>query len=134
MPKSQTTLLCQPTKMNPRPLPILYPHAQHNESNPGSDMIHRFESGNRRYEWDPEKAQSNLEKHGINFASVASFEWSTTVIRSSARHGETRFVAYGYIGTRLHSLAFTIRRDRIRIISFRKADLRERQYYAQAKT
>lgn len=120
--------------MNTCIVPILYLHAQHNEANPDSNMIHRFESGNRRYEWDPEKAQSNLEKHGIDFASVARFEWDTAVTRRSDRHGEPRSVAYGYMEKRLHSLAFTIRRDRIRIISLRKANVREERYYAQAKT
>ena len=120
--------------MNPRPLPILYLHAQHNEANPDSNMIHRFESGTRRYEWNPDKARSNQDKHGVDFASVARFEWDTAVTRRSDRHGEPRSVAYGYIGHRLHSLAFTTRRDRIRIISFRKADEREMRYYAQAKT
>lgn len=97
-------------------------------------MIHHFESDNRRYEWDPEKAQSNLEKHGIDFASVAQFEWDTAVFRRSDRHGETRLSAYGYMEKRIHSLAFTTRGDRIRIISFRKANVREERYYAQAQT
>ncbi len=97
-------------------------------------MIHHFESDNRRYEWDPDKARSNLEKHGIDFASVSKFEWDTSVTRRSDRRGEARFVAYGYISHRLYSLAFTTRRDRIRIISFRKADEREMRYYARAKT
>ena len=97
-------------------------------------MVYHFESANRRYEWDPEKAESNRQKHGIDFASVREFEWDSAVVRRSDRHGETRFAAYGYIGTRLHSLAFTSRGNRIRIISFRKADAREEDYYAQAKT
>lgn len=97
-------------------------------------MAFGFVSDNLHYEWDPAKAKSNLEKHGIDFASVARFEWDTAVTRRSDRHGEVRTVAYGYIGHRLYSLAFTTRRDRIRIISFRKSDEREMRYYAQAKT
>ena len=99
-----------------------------------TQMVYNFDAHNRHYEWDPAKARSNLEKHDIDFASVSEFEWETAVIRRSDRHSETRSVAYGYIGHRLHSLAFTIRRDRIRVISFRKADEREMRYYAQAKT
>ncbi len=97
-------------------------------------MVHHFHAHNRHYEWDPHKARSNLEKHGVDFASVARFEWDTAVLRRSDRHGETRFAAYGYIGYRLHTLAFTTRRDKIRIISFRKSDEREMRYHAQAKT
>ena len=55
-------------------------------------MIQHFESGDRRYEWHPDKARSNLDKHGVDFVSVKDFEWNTAVIRPSDRHGETRFV------------------------------------------
>ena len=97
-------------------------------------MAYYFNASNRRFEWDPRKAIVNLEKHGVDFASVSEFEWDTAIIRRSDRRGEIRFAAYGYIGIRLHSLAFTTRGDRIRIISFRKSDEREMRYYAQAKT
>ena len=93
-----------------------------------------FESQDRRYEWDPAKARSNREKHSIDFSAVSEFEWDTAVIRRSDRHGETRLSAYGYMEKRIHSLAFTIRGDRIRIISFRKANVREERYYAEAQT
>ena len=96
-------------------------------------MVSYFESKDRRYEWDPDKARSNLEKHGVGFESVRDFEWDTAVVRFSVRRGETRFVAYGYLDYRIHTLAFARRRDRIRIISFRKANAREERYYAQAK-
>ena len=98
-----------------------------------TQMVYYFDAYNRLYEWDPAKARSNLEKHGIDFTSVSDFEWDTAVVRSSDRHGETRLTAYGYLKKRIHSLAFTTRGDRIRIISFRKADKRERRYYAQAQ-
>ena len=97
-------------------------------------MVYNFHAHSRHYEWDPAKARSNLEKHDIDFASVSEFEWETAVIRRSDRRGETRLTAYGYMQKRLHSLAFTIREDRIRIISFRKANVREERYYAQAQT
>ncbi len=97
-------------------------------------MIQHFESGDRRYEWHPDKARSNLDKHGVDFVSVEDFEWDTAVIRPSDRHGETRFVAYGYVGSRIHVLAFTFRQDRIRVISLRKANDIEERYHAQAQT
>ncbi len=93
-----------------------------------------FESRNLTYEWDPNKSESNGEKHGIEFVAVTRFEWDTAVVRPSDRRGEKRFVAYGYLDDRLHSLAFTMRDDKIRIISFRKADDGEERYYAEAQT
>ena len=96
-------------------------------------IVYRFNSGNRRYEWDPSKARSNFEKRGIDFASVARFEWGTAVIRRSDRYGEIRFLAYGYVANRIHIVVFAEREDRIRVISFRKADDREERYYVQAQ-
>lgn len=96
-------------------------------------MVHHFHAHNRHYEWDPHKARSNLEKHGVDFASVARFEWDTAVFRRSDRHGEMRFLAYGYLANRIHVIVFAEREGRIRVISFRKADDREERYYVRAK-
>ena len=82
----------------------------------------------------PNKSESNVEKHGIDFDAVTGFDWDTAAVRPSDRRGERRFVAYGYLDGRLHSLAFAMRGDGIRIISFRKADDREERYYAEAQT
>ena len=60
------------------------------------------------------------------------FEWETAVIASSSRHGETRYVAVGYIGDRLHYVVYTMREGKYRIISLRKANPREIRQYAQA--
>ena len=94
-------------------------------------MVYHFEYANRRYEWDPEKAESNRQKHGIDFASVREFEWDSAVVRRSDRHGETRFAAYGFIGERMHLIAFVFRNDRTRIISIRRANRTEVLDYGQ---
>lgn len=93
-----------------------------------------FEALNLTYEWDPNKSESNAEKHSIDFVAATGFEWDTAVVRRSDRHGETRFVAYGYIERRVHVLVFTLREDRIRIISLRKANDLEERYHAEAQT
>ena len=97
-------------------------------------MIQHFESRDRRYEWHPDKARSNLDKHGVDFVSVKDFEWDDAVIRRSDRRGETRYAAYGYIGYRMHMLAFVLRGHRIRIISLRIANVIERRYHAENQT
>lgn len=85
------------------------------------------------YEWDEAKRQGNLEKHrGVDFLDMEAFEWETAAITSSPRHGEDRHVAVGYIGDRLYHLVYTIRGDRCRIISLRKANSAEERQYAQA--
>jgi hypothetical protein len=47
-------------------------------------------------------------------------------------YGETRYVAYGSIGKRLHALWFTWRGETLRVIGLRKANSRERKRYDQA--
>ena len=94
-------------------------------------MVYYFEAHNRLCEWDPDKARSNLEKHGIDFVSVSEFEWDTAVIRSSDRRDKTRYAAYGFLGDRMHVVAFTMRRGRTRIISIRRASRTEVRDYGQ---
>ena len=86
-----------------------------------------------RYEWDETKRQTNLAKHGVDFSDVERFEWGDAVIISNDRHGEVRFVAYGYIDNRLHVVVYTIRTNITRrVISIRKANPREMRTYAKA--
>lgn len=47
-------------------------------------------------------------------------------------HGEERSVATSYIGTRLHTVVYTLRDGRKRIISLRIASRGERREYAEA--
>ena len=82
------------------------------------------------YEWDETKRQINLGKHGVDFAQVEAFEWETALREPSTREGEARTFALGYIGERLHALAYVDRGDNVRIISLRKANLREENRYA----
>lgn len=84
------------------------------------------------YEWDERKRQENADKHKIDFTAVYEFEWDTAVYNSNDAHGEERVVATSYVGTRLHTVVYTLREGRKRIISLRKASPREMREYAQA--
>jgi uncharacterized DUF497 family protein len=83
------------------------------------------------YEWDDAKAAANLRKHGVAFATIEDFDWSNAFVVSDERfdYGEERWLAIGMIGSRLHSLTFAIRGDRIRVISLRVAEPKERRLY-----
>ena len=48
-------------------------------------------------------------------------------------YGETRYIAVGMLGIRLHVLCFAETPEGIRVISFRKANAREVNRYAKAK-
>lgn len=84
-----------------------------------------------RYEWDEGKRAANLAKHGIDFADAVRFDWSTAVETADNRleYGEKRWVALGCIDRSLHVLIYMERGDNIRLISLRKANSREREFY-----
>ncbi len=84
------------------------------------------------YEWDEAKRQENVAKHGgVDFSDMEAFMWETAAIQSSPRYSEARHVALGYIGDRLHHVVYTVRGDKYRIISLRKANPRERRRYGE---
>lgn len=83
------------------------------------------------YGWNQAKRASNFVKHDVDFAEAAQFEWSTALVVADTRHsyGEVRLIAFGLIGSRVHVMAFTIRRC-IWIISLRRANRKEAMIYA----
>jgi uncharacterized DUF497 family protein len=87
-----------------------------------------------KIEFDDEKDRSNQEKHGLSLAEAADLEFETAQIVPDDRkaYGEARFRAYGWIGGRLHMLAFTMRGDTLRAISLRRANAREVRRHGQA--
>ena len=83
------------------------------------------------YEWDPNKAIANIEKHGIDFAdAVTVFDDLNAVTIGDPDHEEQRFItiamdAFG----RILVVVYTWRGDIIRLISARKATKNERKQY-----
>jgi len=84
------------------------------------------------FEWDPDKAVANLEKHGVDFADAAlalSDHLALTMPDLDAE-AEERFVTLGTDALdRLLVVVYTWRDERIRIISARRATGRERRRY-----
>ena len=81
------------------------------------------------YEWDEAKRRGNIAKHGIDFESVHRFDWATAQREPRNKQGEERLFALGYIGDRLHAVAYTEHGATTRIISMRKANRREMRRY-----
>lgn len=77
--------------------------------------------------WDERKRQANLAKHGVDFAIAPLIDWSRCKFGVDARrdYGEVRIRATGPIGQRLHVMIYTLRADAIRVISLRRANVRE---------
>lgn len=68
---------------------------------------------------------------GISFELAAELDFSTAIYEADNRknYGEKRTRALGFIGDRLYSLVFTERNEKLKIISLRKANSRERKRY-----
>ncbi|MGH7121831.1 MAG: BrnT family toxin [Acetobacteraceae bacterium] len=84
------------------------------------------------FEWDDAKAASNWLDHGVRFETardvfkdIFAIEWTDD------RHGdaEERLVTVGMVEDRLLFVSYTLRGERIRIISAREAEPRERRRY-----
>ncbi|MEN9670722.1 MAG: hypothetical protein RL018_999 [Pseudomonadota bacterium] len=82
-------------------------------------------------EFDPAKNARNIELRGLSFTLVEALDWSTAIILEDLRrdYGERRFRVFGLIGTSLHTMIFTPRGEKIRVISLRKSNLAERKRY-----
>ena len=87
------------------------------------------------YEWDSEKEAHNRRKHGMGFDAAADFDWDSAVIvpDDCKDYGEERWLAIGIVGERLHSVAFTLRKQKIRLISFRIASRKERKLFDEPR-
>jgi uncharacterized DUF497 family protein len=87
------------------------------------------------YQWDPNKAKSNLKKHGVRFADAVSFFEDENAITLKDEHeSENRFITIGRdILLRILVVVYTFRGHIIRIISARKATARERKIYEEQK-
>ena len=85
-----------------------------------------------KYEWDEEKSRVNVRERQLPFSEIENFDWDTAITRRSDRFQEPRWMAIGYIGAQLHTVVYTRRNGRYRIISLRTASAKERSEYAQA--
>jgi uncharacterized DUF497 family protein len=85
------------------------------------------------FEWDPAKAESNYQKHGVSFAEAATVFFdllSITVPDPLHSVDENRFVITGLSYQQRHLVVVHADRgDRIRIISARLASASERNKY-----
>ena len=84
------------------------------------------------FEWDEDKRQRNLAKHGIDFAEAeAVFDGRPIVEALSKYVEELRFLTTGVVNGRFYTVVWTRRGNSIRLISARRArDGEDRAYRA----
>ena len=86
------------------------------------------------FEYDPAKSAANLDTHGIDFEAAKALWDDEGRIWGPAEHPvEDRFMAIGRIGGSVWAAIYTMRSDRIRLISVRRAKRKERAKYVRAK-
>ena len=84
------------------------------------------------FEWDDEKSAQNVAGHGVSFeAARLAFSDAFAVAREDRRqnYGEDRFILLGMVQERLLAVSYAMRDERVRIISARFAEPRERRRY-----
>ena len=85
------------------------------------------------FEWDADKAESNLSKHGVDFAEAMTIfgdPFEATIPDPVHSDTELRFVSMGISGAgRLLVVTYTERHGQVRIISARESTSGERRQY-----
>ena len=84
--------------------------------------------------YDPAKNERNIRERGLSFERAADFDFSTALIADYSRNNEKRRVAVGYLDKRLHLLCYIAKPDGIRVIRFRKTNIREAKLYGKPQT
>jgi uncharacterized DUF497 family protein len=86
-----------------------------------------------KYEWDENNRVANLAKQGVDFIDAENFDWSSAIetIDDRFNYIEDRWIALGFIGSRLHVIIYTMQGENVRLISLRKANKREKDYYEE---
>lgn len=87
-----------------------------------------------KFEWDENKNQRNIAKHGVSFEDACRiFEGFTLgFVDNRKDYGEVREISIGVIdGIAVVTVVHTDRKSVCRIISARPASRSERKYYEQ---
>jgi len=82
-------------------------------------------------EFDTNKNQSNIAKHGISFEQIDELDFNSIIATEDNRfeYGESRYIAYAMMNRRLYCLIYTRREGNLHPISFRKANKKEVKDY-----
>jgi uncharacterized protein len=85
-----------------------------------------------KFQWDDNKAAENYAEHGVRFEAACevftdpfALEW----LDEREDYGEDRSIILGIVENRLLYVAYTLRGEKIRLISARGAEPHERRQY-----
>jgi uncharacterized DUF497 family protein len=80
-------------------------------------------------DFDPAKDAINIAKHRVSLARWVDMEIRAIVRSEPFDYGEPRYRAYGFIDGVAHCMVFTVRGERYRPISLRRAHAKEMRRY-----
>lgn len=92
------------------------------------------------FEWDANKADRNLRKHGVSFEDAARVfldPYRVEALDDREDYGEERWKTVGLVAPALLTVVYTVcgkDGSLIRLISARKADADERAQYSEVQT
>jgi uncharacterized DUF497 family protein len=87
------------------------------------------------FEWDEKKNTENIHKHGLDFTEAVNIFQNPLLMKLDTRHDytEERYIGIGTLNGRIIVIIYTKRgNDKIRVISLRKANSREKNIYEKA--
>ena len=74
------------------------------------------------YEWDEAKNEQNKANHGVSFEDMTSFNWDFALLLDIQHvDGEERELSIGPIAVNLYAVVTTVRGQKTRVISLRRA-------------
>ncbi len=86
------------------------------------------------FEWDDKKSHANLSKHGIDFKSAKQLWNDENRVEIEANFpDENRKILIGKIIDKTWAVIFTYRKKVVRIISVRRARIKEINLYEREK-
>jgi len=90
-----------------------------------------------RFDWDPDKAKANLDKHGVSFQEAIEIFSSggdyLEIYDEDHSQDEDRFIAIGSVAGRIVVVVFAEwLEDTIRVISARRATRQEIRLYRES--
>jgi len=85
------------------------------------------------FEYDPNKSESNKQKHGIDFEEAQSLWLDAYRLEIQAKSDdEPRFALIAELNKSLWTAFYTIRETRIRLISVRRSRKSEKELYYES--
>ena len=85
------------------------------------------------FEYDPNKSESNRQKHGIDFEEAQILWLDAYRLEIKAKSDdEPRFALIAELDKKLWTAFYTIRENRVRIISVRRSRKGEKELYYES--